>query len=225
VGDLLINSSYDAELEEVAAFEELVGSHGGFGGPQTRPFLLAPTELEFTDQPIVGAPAVYRQLVRWADGLGVGPGSGAGDSPVVQDHHLPEPKGIKWVAALLVVASVPAILVAGAILVLEIVSADVNALATAAIVVALLIASVSIGLAVGLLKRRRWAWFATLIIEGINVVSMLIGLATQGLGAVASYGVMGMVVAFTVFFYLTRPHVAAAFKRPRAKPSPGSPAT
>ena len=47
VGDLLINSSYDAELEEVAAFEELVGSHGGFGGPQTRPFLLAPAELEF----------------------------------------------------------------------------------------------------------------------------------------------------------------------------------
>jgi uncharacterized membrane protein YvlD (DUF360 family) len=225
VGDLLINSSYDAELEEVAAFEELVGSHGGFGGPQTRPFLLAPAELEFTDEPIVGAPAVYRQLVRWADGLGVGPGSGAGDSPEVEDHHLPEPKGIKWVAALLVFASVPAILFAGAILILEIVSADVNALATAAVVIALLIASASIGLAIGLLKRRRWAWFATLVIEGINVVAMLIGLATEGLGAVASYGVMAMVVAFTVFFYLTRPHVAAAFKRPRAKPSPGAPAT
>jgi hypothetical protein len=54
---------------------------------------------------------------------------------------------------------------------------------------------------------------------------MLIGLATEGLGAVASYGIMGMLVAFTVFFYLTRPHVAAAFKRPPAKPSPGSPAT
>ena len=85
------------------------------------------------------------------------------------------------------------------------------------IVVALVIASASIGLAVGLLRRWRWAWFATLILEGINVVAMLIGLATQGLGAVASYGVMGMVVSFTVFFYLTRPHVAAAFKRPRAK--------
>ena len=121
-----INSSYDAELEEVAAFEELVGSHGGFGGPQTRPFLLAPVELEFTDEPIVGAPAVYRQLVRWADALGVGPESGAGDSPVVQDRHLPEPKGIRWVAALLVFASVPAILFAGAVLILEIVSADVK---------------------------------------------------------------------------------------------------
>ena len=166
VGDLLINSSYDAELEEVAAFEELVGSHGGFGGPQTRPFLLAPADLPFEDGPIVGAPAVHRQLVRWADALGVGPGSGAGDSPVVEDRHLPEPTGIKWVSALLVLTSVPAILFAGVILVLEVVSADVNALATAAIVVALLIAVASIGLAVGLLKRRRWAWFVTLAPRG-----------------------------------------------------------
>ena len=217
VGDLLINSSYDAELEEVAAFEELVGSHGGFGGPQTRPFLLAPADLPFEDGPIVGAPAVHRQLVRWADALGVGPGSGAGDSPVVEDRHLPEPTGIKWVSALLVLTSVPAILFAGIILVLEVVSADINALATAAIVVALLIAVASIGLAIGLLKRRRWAWFATLVLEGINVVAMLLGLATQGLGAVASYGVLGMLVAFTVFYYLTRPHVVAAFRGPRAK--------
>ena len=77
----------------------------------------------------------------------------------------------------------------------------------------MLIASVRIGFAVGLLKRRRWAWFATLLLEGLQVVVMLVGLATQGLGAVASYGVLGMVVSFTVFYYLTRPHVAAAFKR------------
>jgi uncharacterized membrane protein YvlD (DUF360 family) len=217
VGDLLVNSSYDAELEEVAAFEELVGSHGGFGGPQTRPFLLAPAELEFVDEPIVGAPAVHRQLVRWADALGVGPGSGAGDSPVVEDRHLPEPKGIKWVAALLVLYSVPAILFAGLLLVLEVVSTEVDPLATAVIVAALLIAAASIGLAVGLLKRKRWAWFVTLLLEGINVVAILFGLATQGLGAVASYGILGVVVAFTVFYYLTRPHVAAAFRRPGAR--------
>jgi hypothetical protein len=137
---------------------------------------------------------------------------------VVEDHRLPEPKGIKWVAALLVVSSVPAILFAGLILALEVVSAEVNALATAAIVIALLVAVVNIGLAVGLVKRRRWAWFVTLLFEGFNVVAMLFGLATQGLGAVASYGILSMVVGFTVFYYLTRPHVAAAFKRPRAKP-------
>ena len=114
--------------------------------------------------------------------------------------------------------SVPAILFAGLILVLEVVSSEVDPLATAVMVVALLIATASIGLAVGLLKRKRWAWFATLLLEGINVVVMLFGLATQGLGAVASYGILAMVVAFTVFYYLTRPHVAAAFRRPPAKP-------
>ena len=34
--DLLLISQYDPELGEVAAFEELIGSHGGLGGPQTR---------------------------------------------------------------------------------------------------------------------------------------------------------------------------------------------
>ncbi len=34
--DLLLLSQYDPELGEVAAFEELIGSHGGLGGPQTR---------------------------------------------------------------------------------------------------------------------------------------------------------------------------------------------
>ena len=38
--DLLLLSQYDAELGEVAAFEELIGSHGGLGGPQTEPFIL-----------------------------------------------------------------------------------------------------------------------------------------------------------------------------------------
>ena len=42
--DLLLISQYDPELGEVAAFEELIGSHGGLGGPQTEPFILHPTE-------------------------------------------------------------------------------------------------------------------------------------------------------------------------------------
>ena len=45
VADLMINARYDPELDEVAAFEEQVGSHGGLGGPQTHPFLLYPAEL------------------------------------------------------------------------------------------------------------------------------------------------------------------------------------
>jgi hypothetical protein len=42
--DLYINSFYRAETNEVAAFEELIGCHGGMGGYQTRPFLLYPAE-------------------------------------------------------------------------------------------------------------------------------------------------------------------------------------
>lgn len=66
VGDLVVNSLYDPLTGEVAAFEELVGSHGGLGGLQNRPFLLYPTHLQ--SEPlgeIIGAPAVYTLLRRW----------------------------------------------------------------------------------------------------------------------------------------------------------------
>ncbi|HEY3522109.1 MAG TPA: phage holin family protein [Candidatus Limnocylindrales bacterium] len=70
--DLLVNSLYDATLGEVAAFEELVGSHGGIGGPQTAPFLLFPAEWPLDDVDLVGAPSVHRQLRRWLDQLRAG---------------------------------------------------------------------------------------------------------------------------------------------------------
>ncbi|MCO5220416.1 MAG: alkaline phosphatase family protein [Thermomicrobiales bacterium] len=38
--DLYVNSMFDPETEEVAAFEELVGNHGGLGGPQRRSRLI-----------------------------------------------------------------------------------------------------------------------------------------------------------------------------------------
>ena len=40
--DILVNSFYDPATGEVAAFEELVGCHGGLGGTQTQPFVLYP---------------------------------------------------------------------------------------------------------------------------------------------------------------------------------------
>ena len=42
-GDLVVLGSYDPDTEEVAAFEELVGSHGGLGGDQTEALLIVPT--------------------------------------------------------------------------------------------------------------------------------------------------------------------------------------
>ena len=38
--DISVSSLYDPAFEEVAAFEELIGSHGGLGGIQTLPLLL-----------------------------------------------------------------------------------------------------------------------------------------------------------------------------------------
>ena len=46
--DILLLSQYDPELGEVAAFEELIGSHGGLGGPQTEPFILHPSSGSWT---------------------------------------------------------------------------------------------------------------------------------------------------------------------------------
>jgi hypothetical protein len=68
--DIVVNSTYWAELDEVAAFEELVGSHGGMGGAQSYPFLLHPAELALPDGEIVGAEAVHKELRRWLAELG-----------------------------------------------------------------------------------------------------------------------------------------------------------
>ena len=69
--DLLLLSQYDPELGEVAAFEELIGSHGGLGGPQTEPFILHPTEWELDEPVPLGAPAIYRNLRRWLGTIGI----------------------------------------------------------------------------------------------------------------------------------------------------------
>ena len=63
--DLYVNSFYDPELDEGCAFEELISFHGGMGGPQTRPFILAPVELPLPDRPIVGAAEVHGLLQSW----------------------------------------------------------------------------------------------------------------------------------------------------------------
>ena len=68
--DIVLNSTYWAESDEVAAFEQLVGSHGGLGGTQSFPFLLHPVELELPGGHIVGAEAVHRHLRRWLVTLG-----------------------------------------------------------------------------------------------------------------------------------------------------------
>ena len=60
--DILVNSFYDAENDEVCAFEELIGSHGGVGGSQSEPFILYPSEWDVPDEEIVGAENIYKVL-------------------------------------------------------------------------------------------------------------------------------------------------------------------
>lgn len=70
VADLMVNSVYDPVLDEVAAFESQVGSHGGLGGPQTHPFVLHPTDLIAPAQPIEGSAALHGVLKGWLADLG-----------------------------------------------------------------------------------------------------------------------------------------------------------
>jgi uncharacterized membrane protein YvlD (DUF360 family) len=68
--DIVLNSTYWAETDEVAAFEELVGSHGGMGGEQAYPFALVPSDWTLPDEPVVGAEAMHHHLRGWLADLG-----------------------------------------------------------------------------------------------------------------------------------------------------------
>ena len=61
----MVGSFYDPALEEGCAFEELISFHGGIGGPQTRPFILAPVDLPVPDEEIIGAAGVHDLLRNW----------------------------------------------------------------------------------------------------------------------------------------------------------------
>ncbi len=66
--DILVNSFYDAKNNEVCAFEELIGSHGGLGGDQTKPFILYPSEWEAPDE-LIGASSIYKFLKKEIESL------------------------------------------------------------------------------------------------------------------------------------------------------------
>ena len=63
--DILVNCMYDPSTDEVAPFEEFMGSHGGLGGPQTRPFAVVPAEWSEPPAPIVGVEAMHEALRGW----------------------------------------------------------------------------------------------------------------------------------------------------------------
>jgi hypothetical protein len=68
----MVNSLWDAQTDEVAAFEELVGSHGGLGGGQSHPFVLHPVDLPMPTVGVLGAESLHDVFRGWLDALGHG---------------------------------------------------------------------------------------------------------------------------------------------------------
>ncbi|HEX3239779.1 MAG TPA: phage holin family protein [Solirubrobacterales bacterium] len=79
--DVMVNSTFWNDFGEVAAFEELVGSHGGMGGTQSYPFVLHPSELEWPREEVVGAERVHRIFRSWLAGLGQAAYASESDAP------------------------------------------------------------------------------------------------------------------------------------------------
>jgi uncharacterized membrane protein YvlD (DUF360 family) len=69
--DVLVNCLYDAEANEVAPFEEFMGSHGGLGGWQMLPFALVPAAWSEPENPIVGVRAMHDELRGWLEETGL----------------------------------------------------------------------------------------------------------------------------------------------------------
>lgn len=68
--DIIVLSTYDESTQEVHAFEELVGNHGGLGGWQTEAILLHPSKLTIptkytTNGLLYGAENVHKILKNW----------------------------------------------------------------------------------------------------------------------------------------------------------------
>ncbi len=75
-GDVVVMGRYDAETQEVETFEELVGAHGGLGGAQCSPFLVAPRDWPLPG--LIDSPEeLYQIFARWRDALARGREPGA----------------------------------------------------------------------------------------------------------------------------------------------------
>jgi uncharacterized membrane protein YvlD (DUF360 family) len=67
--DILVNSFFDPHADEGAAFEELIGFHGGLGGEQAQPFVLYPATFGAPAEPVVGATAVHHLFKGWMEAM------------------------------------------------------------------------------------------------------------------------------------------------------------
>ncbi|GAA1917511.1 phage holin family protein [Nocardioides lentus] len=98
VGDLVLLGRCDPSLDEVVAFEELVGSHGGLGGWQTSAFVVHPTGWPLPLGRALTGLEVHRAMVarleqhglrRTDPGGGTGETGGTGDDRDERSARLP----------------------------------------------------------------------------------------------------------------------------------------
>jgi uncharacterized membrane protein YvlD (DUF360 family) len=222
VGDLLVNSQLDPDLGEVAAFEELVGSHGGLGGPQNQPFILHPASLEPGPEPLVGAPAVNRQLLAWARDLGV-----EGGPTAITPAPVGRMRALRLIAFYIALTGI--VLLAAGLAILGAVLGGVvgevpNEVGSRVpVIVALVLAGLGVVMlltSIGIWRRQRWAWMVALTVQAIAVLQLILATASGGVSGIVSFGVLGAVFAVAILYYLTRPQVAAAFGRRTVRARP-----
>ncbi len=177
-GDMVVNSLYDPKTGEVAAFEELVGSHGGLGGTQNQPFILYPTALESGELPnLVGAPSVYRLLRKWKEKL-------RADGYKVTQLPTPDPdiasgrrpRHISLLAVLMGVIATWNFLVSAGGLVASRDYLGRNAESVSHFFVPFLAALLAVVIGVGLWRLKRWALEAAIGILAVSIILSVVDL-------------------------------------------------
>jgi hypothetical protein len=88
IADLVLISTVDPVTQEVAAFEELVGSHGGLGGWQTEALLIHPSDWPITHPTLIGPDAVHHQLTEWLEMQGLRTQTTTADKITHKTAHL-----------------------------------------------------------------------------------------------------------------------------------------
>jgi putative membrane protein len=65
--DLLVNTVYNPDTQEMYCYENQASHHGSLGGSQNHPFVLHPISLVAGEEPIVTAEGLYRVMRGWRD--------------------------------------------------------------------------------------------------------------------------------------------------------------
>ena len=68
-GDIVLNGRFEPATGLVVTFEEMVGAHGGLGGPQTDAFILHPADWPMPDGTMSNPESLFQVFARWRDAL------------------------------------------------------------------------------------------------------------------------------------------------------------